>query len=62
MKKMRIKEEVLKMKFEEIYERYEKKRLTTQEASELLGVSISTFYRKRERYEEEGFERFMTNA
>lgn len=55
MKKIRIKEEVLKMKFEEIYERYQKKRLSTQEASELLGISISTFYRKRERYEE-GFD------
>jgi transposase len=56
MKKTKVKEEVLKMRFEEVYDRFQKKRLTTEEASELLGISVSTFYRKRERYEEEGFE------
>lgn len=56
MKETKIKEEVLKMKFEEVYDRFQKKKLTTEEASELLGISISSFYRKRERYDEEGFE------
>ena len=56
MKKTEVKGEVLKMRFEEVYDRYQKKRLTTEEASELLEISISTFYRKREQYEEEGFE------
>ncbi len=55
MKKTQVKEEVLKMKFKEIYDRYQKKRLTTEEASELLGISMGTFYRKRESYEEEDF-------
>ncbi|ARN85254.1 helix-turn-helix domain-containing protein [Candidatus Nucleicultrix amoebiphila] len=52
----RIIEGVMRMKFEEIYDRFQKGRLTTQEAAELLSVSVSTFYRKRERYREEGFE------
>ena len=56
MKKATVIEEVLKMRFEDIYGRFEKKRLTTQEASELLGISVSSFYRKRERFEKEGFE------
>ncbi len=46
------------MKFEEVYDRFQKRKLTTEEASELLGISISVFYRKRMRYEEEGFEGF----
>ncbi len=56
MKKTTVKQEVLKMKFEEIYDRFQRGRLTTREAAELLCISESTFYRKRERYEEEGFE------
>lgn len=56
MKKTKVTEEVLKMKFEDIYGKYQKRELTTEEASEILGISISTFYRKRERYEDEGFE------
>lgn len=46
----------MKMRFEEVTDRYQKKRLTTEEAAELLGVSVRTFLRKRNRYEEEGFE------
>lgn len=56
MKKTQVNEEVLKMRFEDIYARYQKKKLTTEEAAEILGISVSTFYRKRERFEEEGFE------
>jgi len=56
MKKTKVIEGVLKMKFENIYDRFQKKSLTTQEAAELLGISVSSFYRKRERFEEEGFE------
>lgn len=54
MKKSMINEGVLKMRFEDIYGRFSKRELTTEEAAELLGLSISTFYRKRERYEETG--------
>jgi hypothetical protein len=56
MKKMRINEEVLKMRFDYVYGRYKGKQIRTDEATELLGVSVRTFYRKRERFEEEGFE------
>lgn len=56
MKKTKVREEVLKMRFEDVYDRFEKQTLTTQEAAELLGVSVSVFYRKRVRYEEEGVE------
>src|SRR3990167_1976457 len=58
MKKTTVRQEVLKMRFEDVYGRYESGKLTTQEASELLGISISVFYRKRMRYEEEGIEGF----
>jgi hypothetical protein len=55
MKKTRINEGVLKMRFEDIYGRFDKRELTTTEAAELLGISVRTFLRKRERYEEEDF-------
>lgn len=56
MKQIKVKQEVLKMTFESVNNRFEKGRLTTEEAAEILGLSVSTFYRKRLRYEEEGFE------
>lgn len=56
MKKATINEEVLKMRFEDIYGRYDKRELSTEEAAEILGISVRTFLRKRTRYEEEGFE------
>jgi transposase len=55
MKKTRVNEEVLKMRFDDVYGRYKGKQIRTDEAAELLGISVKTFYRKRERYEEEGF-------
>jgi transposase len=58
MEKTKVRHEVLKMRFEEVYDRFQKGILTTGEASELLGVSVSVFYRKRVRYEEEGNEGF----
>lgn len=56
MKRVRIIEGVMRMRFEDIYGRYQQKQLTTQEASELLGISVRTFLRKRDRYEEGRFE------
>lgn len=56
MKKTEIKESVRQMRFEEIYERFRRKRLTTEEAADLLGTSSRTFLRLRRRYEEEGME------
>lgn len=56
MKEVRLTEQVLKMRFEEIYDRFTKKRLSCEEAADLLGVSVSSFYRKRQRYEDEDFD------
>lgn len=56
MKKTTVKQEVLKMRFEDIYGRYDKRELSTEEAAEILGISVRTFLRKRTRYEESGFE------
>ena len=46
--------EVAIIKFLEINERFAKKQLTCEEAAEILGISISTFYRKRMHYSEDG--------
>lgn len=42
------------MRFEEAYNQFRSRRLSCEEAAELLGSSVSTFYRYRRRYEEEG--------
>ena len=44
------------MRFEEIYNQYRSRRLSCETAAELLGSSVSNFYRMRGRYEEEGFD------
>ena len=56
MKKSNIIEGIHQMKFEEIYGRYRQKSLNCEEAAELLGVSVRTFLRKRERYDSEDFD------
>lgn len=53
---VKIQEGVYRMRFEDIYKHYKEKRLTTLEASEMLGISERTFLRKRRRYEEEDFD------
>ena len=55
MKKTKLIEGLFNMKFEDIYDQFQKKRLTCDEAAEILGVSIKTFFRKRQRYEDENF-------
>ena len=55
MKKTLLTEEVFKMTFNKAYDRYKKRKMTCEEAADFLGVSISTFYRKRQRYEEDDF-------
>lgn len=55
MKNNRITDEVFKMRFIDAYGQYGKNKLTCQEAADILGISLSTFYRKRQRYEEEDF-------
>ncbi|MEW6262589.1 MAG: helix-turn-helix domain-containing protein [Thermodesulfobacteriota bacterium] len=49
-------QEVGRMRLEEVYHKYKSNRLRCDEAAELLGTSVSTFYRMRRRYEEEGME------
>ena len=44
------------MRFEEAYNQYRRSRLSCEGAADLLGISVSTFYRYRRRYEEEGDE------
>jgi len=47
-------QEVRRMRFEDIYERHRRKRLSAQEAAEWLGVSERTFRRWRVRFEAAG--------
>ncbi len=44
------------MRFEEAYNQYRSRRLSCEDAADLLGTSVSTFYRYRHRYEEDGEE------
>ncbi len=44
------------MRFGETYNQYRRSRLSCEGAADLLGISVSTFYRYRRRYEEEGDE------
>ena len=56
MGRSRVLQEVLVMRFEEIYGRFSEGRLNCEEASDLLGISVSSFHRRRRRFEEEGLE------
>ena len=56
MRKTRVIEEVHKMRFEEIFSRYERRELTTMGAADLLGINQRQFLRKRIRFQEEGFD------
>lgn len=56
MKRSALLREVRRMNFEKIYRQYESSRLSCEEAAAFLGISLSSFYRARRRYEEEGEE------
>lgn len=56
MRRSEVLQEVRKMRFEDVYGRFTAGSLSCEEAAELLGASVSTFYRLRSRYEEEGLE------
>jgi transposase len=56
MKETQLREEIFKMRFTTIYDRFNKGKLTCEAAAEMLGVSIKTFYRKRQRYDDEDFD------
>lgn len=46
--------EVIRMRFDDVSHRYASGRLGCDEAADILGVSVSTFYRMRKRVEAEG--------
>jgi transposase len=46
--------EAVKMKFLELNRKFVRGELTTEQAAQLLGVSVTTFFRKRTRFAEEG--------
>lgn len=54
MRRSEVIQEVKRMWFEDFYGRYQSRSLSCEEAAELLKMSVSTFYRMRRRYEEEG--------
>jgi len=54
MRRSEVLQEVRLMCFEEVYGQFQKRRLSCEEAAELLGASVKTFYRLRRQYEEEG--------
>lgn len=49
-------QEIRLMRFEDVYGRYRQGRLSCEEAADVLGVCLSTFGRRRRRYEAEGAE------
>jgi hypothetical protein len=52
----RLQEDIFKMRFEDINDEFQKRSLTCEEASLILGISFRTFHRKRVRYDREDFE------
>jgi hypothetical protein len=44
------------MRFEDAYDQYRRARLSREEATQALGSPVSTFYRMRRRYGQEGME------
>lgn len=54
MTRTTVLQEVRQMRFEELYERRQRRELTMAEAAEILGVTERTFRRWGERYEAEG--------
>ena len=56
MTRATVLQEVRQMRFEELYERRQRRELTMAEAAEMLGVTERTFRRWRDRYEADGAE------
>ena len=54
MKRTEVLQGLRMMKFEEIYDRTQRRELSQYEASSILGVSERTFRRWRDRFEDEG--------
>jgi len=55
MKKTQLIEELHRMKFEDVYNQHRRRKLSCEEASEILGISPRTFYRKCQRYDSSEF-------
>lgn len=56
MRRTELRQEVLKMRFNEVYGEWKRRKLTQAEAARILGVSERTFRRYINRYENEGEE------
>jgi len=56
MRRTEVLQESRKMRFEEVYSKWNERRLTQEEAAEILGVCDRTFRRYVSRYDEEGME------
>ena len=54
MRRTEMLQEIRKMRFAEVYARWTERRLTQEQAAEILGVSDRTFRRYMVRYDEEG--------
>jgi len=54
--RVKLKEELLKMRFEDVYDRLHKKELNCEEAADILGMSARTFLRKRRVFERDDFD------
>jgi hypothetical protein len=55
MKPIEFRQEIRKMRFEEVYVGWSKRRLTQEDAARLLGVCDRTFCRYVNRYNKNGF-------
>lgn len=56
MRRPEVLQGLRRMKFEEVYGRWQQRRLSQAEAAEILGMSERTFRRWRERYDEQGLD------
>ena len=54
MRRTEVLQGLRRMKFEDVYGRWQQRRLSQSEAAEILGMSERTFWRWRDRYEDEG--------
>jgi transposase len=53
--KVQLKEDIMKARFEDVYDRYRGKELSCVDAADILGISERSFLRFRRRYEEDSF-------
>ena len=56
MRRTEVLQGLRRMKFEDVYGRWQQRRLGQAEAAEILGMSERTFRRWRDRYQDDGLE------